>query len=719
MATNLNRFSGVFCLGFVFSCVLENTWANSAVSVEIPKRAPAVHAEGYLVQDEPTYCSDLARKFCDQIPGVKEADDRLKRFSESFQSVIKSSEEVSAFQKIFELLSTSIKAKGFPVRKDLKPEHLEEYFSPSKGYGAGSASLRDIFSFDDQVCSGNKVFDQVANRTLANDLRIISATVIPSDESFEILSSGSDLDPEPIRNFRDSLRGSLVAKNVVDALGDFEIDNQESRTKFSENFVNYISEYSNGISKIITEAQSDLISKKSLFAQYALMCQMLKNAESQKLDIESDECDISLQLDVVHRDGFDFALVKKDFERLVIDYKRKIWSRYQEYLSGRSGEMTLVMSRAFKSLSAKGISDQSDFNKAIVKLSEQSQVVRDVSDQIGPYVNVRLDTKKVQQSVICAKRDELLDQAITQEYERVQRLVRRSYDSVSFVQDKLFPIESMEHLSKTFENVSLQSQFQFEKISYGVENENLRKRLVSAFKNIKLYDPTKVEDVYTVDSWTGLKVLDYNKIPSHDPFYALFSDRKLEDLGVINAFLTSGHLAQLGSHPGIFMTPAKVEAYRNHPGSVFFLLTHEMAHLLDPRVFTELGEKFPAQYRQLLECFARKESVGAKEHQHGECFSDWFATEVLANMVGQLKKEQRFAYVQDSFLGLCELSRQSAMASARKGGVRFDSDEHPPARKRINAILGAHPVIREALGCRLPSEAPYCALSDSPRSGGM
>ncbi len=110
-----------------------------------------------------------------------------------------------------------------------------------------------------------------------------------------------------------------------------------------------------------------------------------------------------------------------------------------------------------------------------------------------------------------------------------------------------------------------------------------------------------------------------------------------------------------------------------------------------------------------MECLASKESVAARKDQMGECFADWMATEVLALRVSRAPKDDRLNLINEMVSFHCFASRSSDIFE------RANDDVHLSSIRRLNGILGAHPVIREALGCPINGTYKYCEMNNSEK----
>lgn len=686
----------------------------AAESIKID-RSPAVHGAGIMMQAEPEYCSDLAQNFCPRIPNLRKSEDVVADYSrEVLQPAIRESDEIDARKHFFEYLKKDLLKKGYPLKPDLKAAALEDYYSQALGSKAGD--LLKIFDVKSGLCEEANLAKTSTRRSVLEDIEKISAIGLPSDESFDILRSSRSNEDAAERDLKERVQKSQYARNLLSDLGDYDVTNGESRGRLGKSYAVFLDQYSADLSKLVIDSRRKILDSKSKLQEFSVLCHLLKKDEVVS-SIAEDECDVSSNLDILQIDGVEFGVLKSslDLDRTLVDLRRKIWLQYESYLRKESLPTNATMASSFTSWKSLKIRDESAFLSALAQQANTPQVKEDIDNQLMPAVYEN-NVMKVQNQLLCRRRLDLYQLGLQREFQYVDRMIQRSEPAVQVIQHKLFPSEDMQELKDIFKSVSERSINQFQKISSSVNDPMVANRFLTALKNLEVYDPANVKDVYMVDPYTGLRVIDYTRVSNYDSFFNLFLDKDMSDLGVLNASLESGHMAQLGNHPGIFMSPAYVKSYLKNRASLFFLLTHEMAHSMGPDVFRDVGLKFPDGFSKVLKCLSDSQSAGAKPHQYSECFSDWFATEVLATTIGDVEPDKRFAFAQDALVSLCELSDEGAMPrltqGANKASGKFLTDVHLSPRKRINTIIGAHPTIREALGCHMMGKYPYCALSN-------
>lgn len=683
-----------------------------------PKRAPAVHAGGHNLQDEPSYCEDLAQDFCAQIPRLGDAKARESIYSGHLHKVVSGAESKIASENFFEHLKTSLQKKGFPLLASIKAADIERYFAQRNGLVDGDFPLEKLFQWQDpKACAeGGSGPGPSAPASVLKDLGKLVGPALPSDEAFDMLAPTAPAQGPAMVSLHQKIQSLPVGHGMLKALGDYQIEEVATFPALGLAYVELSRVYTGEISSLVVESRRQLAAAQGALQEQIGLCYLLQRGGDGEEDV-AEECEVTPLLDVYQAEGTTFAAPKAENARKLIDSQRKLWNLYQNYLAGKPvSDASELQKKTFSAWKARKVTSEADFSASIKKYVAQDQVRKDTEDQLRPFQG-KVTASELQAQMLCNSRTRIAEEALSQEYERVQRVLKRSAAYVEQVTEGFYPKADVEAQNTIFANVRARAQIQFEKLATGILDPDLRKRLSGAFRNIRIYDPRRAEAGFTQDPWTNIKMLDYAKVSDHDPFYSLFLSGDFSDVGVINAYLDSPHLAQLGSHDGLYLTPAHFAAYRDNQASLLLIYAHELGHLLDPRMFRQIGQQFPKAYQKILECFAKKESVGVQPHQHGECFADWFSAEVLASTLSDLKPEQRFNFAQDALVSTCEQMRVGSLPRTvrSEGDPRFSSDSHVTPRRRINSIIGAHPVVREALGCRLPmpNDAPYCSYSDT------
>jgi hypothetical protein len=203
--------------------------------------------------------------------------------------------------------------------------------------------------------------------------------------------------------------------------------------------------------------------------------------------------------------------------------------------------------------------------------------------------------------------------------------------------------------------------------------------------------------------------------------------------------------------PKAYYTPVGNEFYlcRNllsRANSEFALITviaHEISHSIDPCMlrlsnmqtygspyvpnFHEAEARFP--YANLTSCLRSRNSINAinravsvapansgpiavdycdHSDQIGESTSDWFASEVLVEVMEQnypnLTQEQWRNGIRNTYRAKCDQGHV---------GHNHDFDPHPPVEKRFNAIVLANSAVREKMGCSgVQHNKVQCSLNE-------
>lgn len=141
-----------------------------------------------------------------------------------------------------------------------------------------------------------------------------------------------------------------------------------------------------------------------------------------------------------------------------------------------------------------------------------------------------------------------------------------------------------------------------------------------------------------------------------------------------------------------------------------FTFAHELAHAIDPCEL-EIANLKPQIYQPLVQCFVQsgwvdaERSVCGPKEQVSEAFSDWIATQIVADILkkrssGYSKKQKQISAV-NAVRDLCEQS---------SGIDRLVLSHHQSPEVRINAIFSTQPQVAQLLDCRPSSTIQYCQL---------
>lgn len=139
-----------------------------------------------------------------------------------------------------------------------------------------------------------------------------------------------------------------------------------------------------------------------------------------------------------------------------------------------------------------------------------------------------------------------------------------------------------------------------------------------------------------------------------------------------------------------------------------FTFAHELAHSIDPCEL-EIANLKPAIYQPLIQCFVEAgwveadRSVCGPKEQVSEAFSDWVATQVVADILKQqssgYSRKQKLISAVNAVRDLCEQS---------SGIDRLVLSHHQSPEIRINSIFSTHPQVASFLDCRPLTQNNYC-----------
>jgi hypothetical protein len=282
-------------------------------------------------------------------------------------------------------------------------------------------------------------------------------------------------------------------------------------------------------------------------------------------------------------------------------------------------------------------------------------------------------------------------------------------NSVLSVQNAVYPPDQRRPLEAQFQKTKQYLDGLLDRVLPGTapNHEAMARRV----RSTELYWPDPSQRF--VPGPDGVERLDPSTIGPGDAFYAaVLADPYFSNGHSPQAFFTTPEAhgaSSVGSKPRVTVKPGMIEQFRNQPMAMALVMGHELGHALDPRIEQSLGNKVSVEHQRALDCLkanpknSKLKTMGMMDHQQGECFADLVAAEIVAKMV--FDKDLSLDGVPSSPEARAQQAL-SALCSFRDDfQLRRPNEQHPPPRLRINAILGAHPQIRVALGC--PSEGPY------------
>ncbi len=147
--------------------------------------------------------------------------------------------------------------------------------------------------------------------------------------------------------------------------------------------------------------------------------------------------------------------------------------------------------------------------------------------------------------------------------------------------------------------------------------------------------------------------------------------------------------------------------------NIVFTLAHELAHSIDPCELKNSGYVL-ASYQKLKVCFLQNglistasitQECGPRD-QFAEVFADWMAVQVTARALKSYSHTfGKLQMVNSTKNAVKDLCRQE------NDDEELELDLHPSPELRIEKIFGAHPEIREFLGCGPATlTLNYCSL---------
>ena len=211
--------------------------------------------------------------------------------------------------------------------------------------------------------------------------------------------------------------------------------------------------------------------------------------------------------------------------------------------------------------------------------------------------------------------------------------------------------------------------------------------------------------------------------------------------GVGDNFLPKAYYTPIGNE---FFLCRNLLSRANSEFALTTVIAHEISHSIDPCIlrysnmetygspyvqnFYEAEANFPLA--NLTSCLRSSKSIKAINRnvvragansgpvavdycdysdQIGESTSDWFASEVLVEVIQQnypnLTREQWRNGIRNTYRAKCD---QAHVAQNE------DFDPHPPVEQRYNAIVLANSAVREKMGCAgVPYDKVQCSLNEA------
>lgn len=229
-----------------------------------------------------------------------------------------------------------------------------------------------------------------------------------------------------------------------------------------------------------------------------------------------------------------------------------------------------------------------------------------------------------------------------------------------------------------------------------VTDKDKMQKIEESYSGLKLHwiNSPKADDYENAGKGKVLKT-NLELTLEDNTLYHAFSDPKLNYFSDFNAnYMSSQSRGDIRSDARVDMQPAMLTLLDSNPIAFLEVLGHEVAHKVGPDISRWNGFDLNQEHKELMQCFASKNSIGMTPKQADEVLCDYFSSLIIARYLETLPQEKRLDAVVQSVESYC-LFEGNYMPTM--------SDAHPDAYMRISGIMGANSKIRKLIGCETES----------------
>lgn len=305
---------------------------------------------------------------------------------------------------------------------------------------------------------------------------------------------------------------------------------------------------------------------------------------------------------------------------------------------------------------------------------------------------------------------------------RLRALVNEFHDDLQLskpylqkVRDKIYSPQAVAQQQQQFDIAkTLVGSVVEQKLMPLVTDEAKRGLIKSSLSAVEPHVPPSANDLpFVTRPGSSTQILDLKKLDrmpgSTRNFYAMLIGTADDGIESINAYYVPELSYGVQKDPkNVFLYPGMIEAYKNRPAGLLGIWAHEIGHNFGPELSKLNGHDIRPELQKLLECLKKSHALGMADHQGDECIADWISAESMGMLLDDPAK-RRLAGVPDKDYDFAS-QMLAPFCLFMEQGIGSPTDGfHPPARRRINGILGANPRIRAALGCA-DENKNYCTL---------
>lgn len=287
--------------------------------------------------------------------------------------------------------------------------------------------------------------------------------------------------------------------------------------------------------------------------------------------------------------------------------------------------------------------------------------------------------------------------------------VTLSQVSHDFVIDRLFTPERFQ-LGQQLVNDVRESIKRF--VGVWFPNDQLRlEKIRIQLDGLKFSWPRKLpRDYYITLPGVPFPVLNMEKLDISEEFWMSVLRSDYKDLTELNAYYHPNFKYGEANMPELFTLLAPFfELYKDQPKGMYSVIAHEIGHKIGYRISALNGHDLRREWRPVVNCMARPDSIRLTRGQEDEALADWISSHVVAELVAREPLETQEALVRANVEDFCQFydSREGRL------DMRQLTEAHPEDTLRINGIYGVQPGLRQMLGCQpqQTSDFIYCPIS--------
>ncbi len=732
---------------FIFNVVLASTSLYSA-NILLSNHAKSNNDQSATESKVTSDCDNLQGKLCSEA-NFKERVDKLEKIQSDLRDILQNSFEKTQGGQARDLVLKTLKAEGFNLKNNI-PESVIQYslippqfhkVSPEE-LGLTPPTEETVFSslgLKYYTCEEEDGFFKISSSERAKLIESLKNEVAPL---FKKVSVSSQLFSEvySVKSSDEKNAWTQESKKLFNASGYVDelayvydrADYDESyREKLPKLYEAYLEKLFEASMRVIEITKQEFKNRKKEKIDIWTLQELHKAFYGQKdinsqLQWETSNRHITNGLKVIvsnestikENDKKIKILKEEILEALSKADPKKIAEVFKEHANIDQKDKKIIDTEinqlvSLRKSKAKSESFSPIFQNILTKLRNDENRNRWVYEK--DFQNTFEEDKQSFEFFLyrtyCNKRNELISQHVNESIEKTFSKMSLSRPVVEAVTEYFYSDKNKALQNEIFNSTkTLELEVLKTKVLPHIKDAQKRSKVLKRFENASLGippDPNKL-------SWEkgvlpGVESLDLDALDMFEVYYSQFEDPKLRGLTQINAFYIP-EVPELSSvSKKVFIFPGTVNLFSDRKEALTEILAHEIGHSVDPNSLRQSGIDVRDDYKTLMECLASKESVSARKDQMGECFADWMATEVLALKILKTPKENRLNLINEMISFHCFASRSADIFE------RANDDVHLSSIRRLNGILGAHPVIREALGCPVNGTYKYCEMNNAEK----